>query len=226
MQTFKVKSEQIRVIYNGVEHLDIQTDISKWHMELQADRHAFLACMVANLHYGKDHVVLLKAWRKVKDQLEHANRQVVLVLAGRFDSMDKSLRTLAQHLGLNEDVRFLGQVKDVFGLLKAVDVGILTSPYEDGEGCPNAVLEYMASGLPVIGSDISGIRDLVDVSGYPFLVPIGDVDILADRIVQLALNPELRIKLGEANRQRAIEEFSIHRMCKNTVTFIQECLNI
>jgi glycosyltransferase involved in cell wall biosynthesis len=226
MTTFKLKSEQVRVIHNGVAHPEIRTDSSQWRMELQADRPVFLACMVANLHYGKDHVVLLRAWRKVKEQLECATRKAVLVLAGRFDSMHDTLRRLVHELGLTEDVRFLGQVKDVFGLLKCVDLGVLTSPYEDYEGCPNAVLEYMACGLPVVGSNICGIRDLVDVSGHPFLVPIGDVDTLADRIVHMALNSELRVKLGEANRRRAIEEFSIDRMCKNAVTFILECLKI
>lgn len=225
-QTFKVKSERIRIIYNGLDYADPQLDIATWRRKLQVYRHSFLACMVANLHHGKDHVSLLKAWKKVIDQLTDVNRHAVLVLAGRFDSTDKSLKTLVKDLGLNEVVRFLGQVEDVSGLLKAVDVGILTSPYENYEGCPNAVLEYMISGLPVIGTDIPGIRDVVDVSGYPFLVPIGDVDALTDRILQLVLNPDLRIKLGKANHRRAIAEFSVRRMCENTVTFIQECMYI
>jgi glycosyltransferase involved in cell wall biosynthesis len=223
-RTLDVDPERIRIIRNGVEISKHATDVPAWRTALEVSESSFLACMVGNLHQGKDHVTLIKAWQQVVKQLTTMNLNAVLLLAGRFDSTDRSLKQLSEDLGVNEHVRFLGVVKDVAGLLRSVDVGILTSPFNNYEGCPNAVLEYMASGLAVIGTDIPGIRDVVDVSTHPFLVPIGDVDSLSERIIQLAVNPELRIRLGEANRQRAVTEFNLQNMCDKTVEFIKECI--
>src|SRR5690242_21118675 len=67
----------------------------------------------------------------------------LLVLAGRSEGRLQLLETLARDHGIYERVRFAGDVEDVAGLLDASDVGVLCS---SAEGCPNAVLEYMAAG--------------------------------------------------------------------------------
>lgn len=225
-QTFKVEPERIRIIPNGVQLEKPIMGTAAWQQALQAKEGSFLACMVANLHHGKDHVTLLRAWQLVVRQLMTTGRDAVLALAGRFDSTEHPLRQLSQELGISEHVRFLGPVKDVAGLLGAVDVGILTSAYDNYEGCPNAVLEYMASGLPVVGTDIRGIRDVVDASAHPFLVAMGDSGALSDRLIQLAMQPELMMKLGEANRRRAAIRFTLEGMCVETAEFIKECLRV
>jgi len=223
-RTFKIESKRIRVIPNAVDLDKCAMDRTTWRRTLKVGADSFLACMLANLHQGKDHATLVKAWQWVVRELAKVGRGAVLVLAGRSDTTDQYLRDLSQELGINEYIRFLGAVNDISGLLKSVDVGVLTSRYTNYEGCPNAVLEYMASGLAVVGTDIPGIRDVVDVSAFPFLVPIGDSGALADRIIQLAVSPELRRKLGEVNRQRAMTEFTLRGMCGKTVDFIKESL--
>jgi glycosyltransferase involved in cell wall biosynthesis len=226
VRELNVQSKKITVIPNGVELGTPEADVSTWHRRLGLRGDSFVACMVANLHGGKDHVTLLKAWQNVVQRLANLNRYAVLVLAGRFDSTEESLRDLSRELGIADHVRFLGLVKDIAGLLRAVNVGVLTSGHTNYEGCSNATLEYMASGLPVAGTDIPGIRTLVDPSGYPFLVPIGDVKALTDRIFQLAVDPDLRVKLGKAQQQRALTDFTVMTTCGRTVEFIQEAMSV
>ena len=79
-----------------------------------------------------------------------------LVLAGAPLFTFSDVKRLAEETGVSETVRFPGQVKDISGLLHACDIGVLISKHE---GLPNAVLEYMAAGLPVIATDLPGNRE-------------------------------------------------------------------
>ena len=70
------------------------------------------------------------------------------------------------------------------------------------ESRPRAVLEYMANGLPVAGTDIPGILELVGDEGARFLAPPGDAERLAAALLELITSPELRRAAGSANQQR------------------------
>jgi glycosyltransferase involved in cell wall biosynthesis len=216
-----VRRELLHVIHNGVQLAPRAADRAAWRSRLEVDDDCFLACMVANLQVFKDHVTLLKAWRIVVDRLQALKRQSVLLLAGRFDGTQDSLKALADELELGGSVRFLGQVKDVAGLLGAVDVGVHSSV---NEGCPNGVLECMAASLAVAGTDYSGIREAVGEQGYQFLAPPGDAQSLAERIIALALDREVRREAGAANRQRIESEFDPRNMCRKMLSLIVEGL--
>jgi glycosyltransferase involved in cell wall biosynthesis len=223
VQVLGVKRNRIRVIHNGIELPEPELDRAEWRSQLGVDDDCFIACMVANLSIYKDHITLLKAWRKVVDRLTAVGRHAVLLLAGRFDNTQDLLKALAFDLELGKSIRFLGEVKDVAGLLGAADLGVFSSR---NEGCPNGVLECMAARLPVVGTDISGIREAVGLEEYQFLAPPGDAETLADRLLELALNFELRAKHAALNRERIEMEFNPRRMCEETVELISSSLLI
>jgi glycosyltransferase involved in cell wall biosynthesis len=177
--------------------------------------------MVANLQRFKDHITLLKAWRVVVDRLASEGREAVLLLAGRFDDTPLNLKALAYDLELGRSVRFLGSVKDVSGLLGAVDLGVHSSV---NEGCPNGVLECMAAGLAVAGTDYPGILEAVGAEGYAHLAPPGDAEALAERIIKLALDPTARRAAGSANRLRIENEFPPWNMYQKVLSVIAEGL--
>lgn len=216
-----VDRSKIRVIPNGVERSVAQSDRSEWRFRLKIDDDSFVACMVANLHDNKDHRTLLRAWRRVVDGLN--GRRAILVLAGRHDGAYESLAALAGELKLNGNVRFAGQVLDVPGLLSAADVAVFSSV---AEGCPNGVLESMAAGLAVAGTNIDGIRSVVGAAGLPFLSPPKDEEGLAGAILQLANDDDLRVTIGAENRQRVKENYEATRMCEETVAVLREALNV
>lgn len=210
LQELGVKSDRIRVIQNGVELPAPSSDRSTWFSRLGLDnkRDYLLVCMVASFREEKDHETLLRAWSRAIRRLSSGNDDVKLLLAGRKDRTFDKIYTLVAELELHESVAFLGHVSDVSGLLSIVDIGILSS---HTEGSPNAVLEYMMAGLPVVATDIGGIKEAVG-DAYPYLSPPGDIIKMSDHIIQFATRPELRARVGAANRQRAQSEFSTQKL--------------
>ena len=123
--------------------------------------------------------------------------------------MQDAAKALAFDLRLDESVRFLGVVDDVPGLVGASDVSVLSSLRE---GLPRSLLESMGAGVPVAGTDIPGIREAVGAEGLPFLAPLHDVDALADVLLVLARDGDLRARLGASYARRVAQEFTVDRM--------------
>lgn len=206
---------KVTVIPNGVELAAPELDRGAWRDRLEVDDRCFVVCMVANLHANKDHATLLRAWRKVVSGLN--GREALLVLAGRHDGAYESLVSLASELKIDDSVRFIGPVLDVSGLLSAVDLGVFSSR---SEGCPNAVLESMAAGLPVVGTDIEGIREVLGPAGARFLAAPGDSDSFANAILTLLNDRSLCAEIGAQNRERVRNNYDSLRMCKETAALL------
>jgi glycosyltransferase involved in cell wall biosynthesis len=197
----------VAIVPNGVALDPPARGPAEWRRAL-ALGDAFVAGMVANLHRHKDHATLLRAWRMVTRECRAAGRAAVLVLAGRADDRAGALQALAAELGIADTVRFAGPVEDVSGLLAALDVGVLSSR---AEACPNAVLEYMAAGLPVTGTAIAAMRDCLGPEAP--LAPVDDAGALATCLLRLAGDPALRAAEAARNRARAAACYAPDRMC-------------
>lgn len=201
--------DRIRVVRAGIEPVAVTASRDEWRRSHGLAADDFAACMVAHFRRSKDHATLLRAWRLVVDRLAAEGRRAVLVLAGDSYPMGDAAKALAFDLRLEGSVLFVGETADVAGLLGASDVGVLSS---FREGFPVSLLECMAAGLPVCGSDIAGIREVVEPEGADFLAGTGDAETLADVIVRLASDDELRGRIGAANRDRVLREFTPQRM--------------
>lgn len=216
VRTYGLSPESIKVIHNGIAVPKPLDDRDVWRQRLGLPADVPTACMVANLSRYKDHETLLRAWAEVSRR--HGHGRAELLLAGRFDGAEAMLQPLCEELGIADRVRFLGKVDDVDGLLAAVDLFVYSSR---SEGIPNAILEAMAAGLPVAATDIPGIREAVGPESIRYLAPAGDVAALAERIGCLLTDAELRVWVGERLRQRAENEFSLTRMCRETAEAYQ-----
>jgi glycosyltransferase involved in cell wall biosynthesis len=100
----------------------------------------------------------------------------------------------------------------VADLVRAADVKVLASvPTAEGtrEGIPVVIMEAMASGLPVISSQLSGIPELVDNGRTGILVAPGDAEALAEALLKLYENPALRHSMGQAGREKVLREFNM-----------------
>lgn len=209
------------VVHNGIDLEPCRKTRSEWRTNLGIDEDATVVTMVANFRPQKDHPTLLHAWKKILTTIPDNQAQPQLLLAGAPQESFENVHQMAGSLGLLDSVSFLGQVKDVAGLLESSDIGILTTT---DEGLPNAVLEYMASKLPVVATDRPGNREaLGDDPQQPFCKP-GDPDSLAAQLQILLRNPNLRQELGTRNQARAAAEFSIDAMCEKTVGIISNLL--
>jgi glycosyltransferase involved in cell wall biosynthesis len=209
IEKLNVDTAKMHVIPNGIEVAQPQLDRRAWRKRLEIDETSFVACMIANLHANKDHATLLRAWRIVVDR----KRDAVLVLAGRHYGAYESLVKLTNELGIADHIRFAGQVSDVAGLLSGVDLGVFSSR---SEGCPNGVLECMAAGLAVVGTDIEGIREIE----IQFLAPPGNAERFAEMTLKLADDPHLRTTAGARNQVRVKERYNAPRMCEEIVALL------
>jgi glycosyltransferase involved in cell wall biosynthesis len=212
-----VNESRCRFIPNGVGLPTPKETRSKWRQHLGLGEGEFLATMVANLTCKKDHLTLLKAWKEVLAS-NQSSKLPVLALAGRFGDTEKLVKAMAYDLEIGRAVRFLGAVEDVDGLLLASDLCVFSS---QAEGCPNGILEAMANGLPVVATDITGVRDAVGQDARVHLAPIGDHTALACKIQIMLERPTLRQIEGEKNRARIVSEFSIEKMCRASVEIIK-----
>lgn len=218
-RTLKVPEKRLKVVPNGVTLSPPVKTRAAWRRDLNIEESSPVACMLANITSYKDYPTLLRAWRLVVDRWGPKPNRPVLLLAGREGDAFEQIRSLVSDLGLENVVWFLGAVDDVASLLNAVEIGVLSSP---SEGCPNAVLEYMASGLPVAGSDVAGIRDVLPPEGLPFLSPCGDANGLAVTLEHLLADKDLRLSLGDKNRHWAEHEFSFDAQCRKAASLIKE----
>jgi glycosyltransferase involved in cell wall biosynthesis len=214
--------DRVHVIYNGISMEPGVKSREQWRSQLGLGEDVFVACMVANLTPFKDHATLLRAWRIVLDRLDGKNKRAVLLLAGGLFSETSNLKIMAYDLELCGSVRFLGPVMDITGLSHASDLCVFSSRVE---GSPNAVLECMATGLPVAGTDIPGLREAVGEDNVRFLAPPGDAELLAEKILLLAQDRKSRHEIGCLNRERVATVFSLERMTRDATRLIASVIN-
>jgi glycosyltransferase involved in cell wall biosynthesis len=169
-----------------------------WRARLEIGPGDLVACMIGHLHEGKDHDMLLRAWRLVVDAVRLEGKHAVLLLAGRPAGNEDAVKGLAFDLDLRSHVRFLDDVADISGLLEAVDLAVFSSRSEClGRGAT----EPMYAGLAVVGTDVPGIREALGEHGREFLAAPGDERAFADAILRLARDPGLRAGVGKANAE-------------------------
>jgi glycosyltransferase involved in cell wall biosynthesis len=127
------------------------------------------------------------------------------------------------HLKDNK-VRFVGQVNpaEVCDWLKVADVFTLVS---FSEGFPCALAEAMSTGLPCVVSDIPANRQLIDDGEHGFLTPVGDLTAISTAIVQLLKNVTLRLRMGEAARQRIEDNYSSDKISDRYETLFRQMLS-
>jgi glycosyltransferase involved in cell wall biosynthesis len=172
--------------------------------------------MVANLHAEKDHHTLIAAWRSVVDRWQ-ISRPPHLLLAGAFRERYQSLLAQVQSLGLERHVHFLGEVREVDDLYRAIDLCVFSS---FREGIPNAILEAMAHERAVVATDYPGIREAVGAEGTPLLAAARDPQALADKILRAAGDDELRARFGRAGRERVREVFGVDVMAERMTRIV------
>lgn len=191
------------VISNGILLPPVATlaDRCRARAVLELEDHDFVVGIVARLEAVKAHEVLFDAVAK----LASTHPRLRLICVGEGDR-EAELRELVDTLGITRQVRFTGLRRDVEQLLPGFDVACLTSRYECA---PLAVLEAMAAGVPVIATDCGAVRNMVTDGREGYIVDVGDVDALADRIASLAEDADLRTRMGAQGRIRAERKFRI-----------------
>lgn len=162
------------IIENGInvkKYLNAKK-ISRENLNLKEED--IVICQVARFNEIKNHETTIKALKELPDKYK-------VLFLGEGEGLEK-IKYLAEKLNINNRVRFLGYRKDVENILQTSDISILTSDYE---GMPISALESMVIN-PFIGSDVPGIRDLIE--GIGILFKVKDHRDLKDKILNLMSN--------------------------------------
>jgi glycosyltransferase involved in cell wall biosynthesis len=212
-----VDAHRVRLIYNGIDLAPyVRSEVARAaaRERLGIERDAFVMIAVGNLHTYKGHRDLIEACAEIRASLPAGWR---LIIAGRDQEGNRATYdALIESLGLGQNVRLLGLVPDVSGLLLAGDLFVQPSHHE---GLPNAVIEAMAASLPVVGTLVGGIPELVvgasdgaSTAGTTgWLVEPSDSHALALALATAASDSALRAAMGRRGRARAEALFSIER---------------
>ncbi|MGH7730634.1 MAG: glycosyltransferase family 4 protein [Candidatus Eiseniibacteriota bacterium] len=182
--------------------------------ELAIDPDRKLVLCVARLIPEKGVVELVEAAKLVC----RARKDVVFLIAGTGPLLEK-LRAMVRSSGLERQFRVLGWRNDVNALMKCAD--ILTLPSYYMEGLPVSILEAMACGKPVVATHHKGCEDAVVDGQTGYLVPVRAVEPLAEKLVALLGDPDLRARMGQAGRRRVEQHYEIDH-CTRTIVGVLE----
>jgi glycosyltransferase involved in cell wall biosynthesis len=169
---------------------------------------AFAVLSTGRLVPVKGYQYLIEAVGK----LRAGGSSAILLIAG--DGPERAaLQAQAERLGIGDRVRFLGWRADVSTLLAGVDAFALATL---GEGFGLAILEAMAQRLPVVATRVVAVPEIVHDGETGLLVPPRDPAALADALLALERDSELRRRFASAGQRRVLDHFSVARMVRDT----------
>ncbi len=200
-------SRKIRVVHNGMPDIGAgeRADPGAGPVRLVT---------IARLCEQKDFATLFRALARLRDLDWHLDQ------VGEGPLKD-NIRDLARSLGLSDRISFLGRSEQVAPLLARAQVYLLVSNWE---GFPRSILEAMRAALPVIASDVGGVREAVVNGENGFLVGRSDDGVLADRLRRLIASPALRVRMGAEGRARYERQFTFERMLEQTCVVYREVI--
>jgi glycosyltransferase involved in cell wall biosynthesis len=210
-----IAGDKIKVIYNGLDLERLEPKITDRRaicaeLGLPLDENLKFITLVANLrHKVKNQPMFLCAAQKVLQEFPNAH----FVLAGEGE-LRENLENLAKELKIAENTHFIGRCSQVPELLSVSFAGVLTS---FNEGFSNAILEYMAAGIPVVATNVGGASEAIAEGETGFLVESDDDAALANRLIELLQDEEKARKFGARGREIVEQKFSCAAQLENTL---------
>ena len=210
------QGKESKLIFNGIPEIPYDSKLVDWKKLLKLPADTKVVTMISNITKYKDHLTLLKAWKKVSITDDFSN--FVLVLAGKQGETFSTIKSFVEENNLSAKVKFTGEIADTYSLMKITSLAIHSSK---SEGMSNSVLEYMAAGLPVVASRIEG--NIKALGGdYPLLFEEGNSRDLEDVLTHALANIDNIQKIGLSNKIRVKKLFSVTRMAEEYINLFQK----
>ena len=196
-------------IYNGIEEseFDKSSNYEKFRQEFGFEKDSIVIGKIGSMYPQKAHEVLFEAAKLVLNAVPEA--RFLLVGDGPRRS---ELQAMVSNIGLENEITFTGLRSDVPDLLHFIDIFVLSSAWE---GFPMTILEAMASGTPVVVTDVGGNSEAVIHGETGYLVTQGDYQALACAIIELADNYQKRVSMGKAGKNRLLNNFTSEVMVRS-----------
>jgi len=198
-----------KVIYNGINLKEFDNQ----NTSLKLDNDSIKICMVGRFNPPKDYKSLIEVISHIQ------GTAVEFIIIG--DGPDRAVFEDKLKNEKLDNVKLLGKRNDVPGILKYCDIGILLNPKHVSEGISNAIMEYMAAGLPIVATNSGGTPELVNNLENGILVEPEDVEGIEKAMRLLIHNKSLRKCMGVASRQIIEQSFSMENMIKEYTKIYQ-----
>lgn len=211
---YNLRPSKVKTITNGINTNKFNRS-DEWRIirrEIGCDEGDFVIGNVSNFRRVKNHIFLIEAFSGIVKR--NPNTKLVLIgqgFLGDPENTEDEIKGLVRKLGIEDNVKFLGYRDDIAQVLSTFDLFCLTSLKE---GLPISLLEAMATGVPVVGTDVEGISDVIKHKANGLLVPLKDIETLSSVIERLIENKSLRRLLGMQSRKMVVENYSLKKSIK------------
>ncbi|MBN1132800.1 MAG: glycosyltransferase [Bacteroidales bacterium] len=203
-------ANKIKVIYNGLKFNQYEGHIP-----------------TPLYHRKNNEIVLGNAGRLVRQKgqeflidlaevLKKRNANFRILIAGE-GKLDMRLREYARTKGVEDRIVFMGFLKDMKSFMDSIDIFVLSSRWE---GFGYVIVEAMAMAKPVVAFDVSSNPEIIDDNVNGYLVPPFDIEVLADKVMDLMKDPGLRGQFGMVARQTARERFDYNESLNKVESYI------
>ncbi|MBI5740379.1 MAG: glycosyltransferase [Nitrospirae bacterium] len=204
---YSFASRKIMVVHNGINADNFFKQDCIGGTDKRAQK---IIVTVGRLYHQKNHRLFLEAAKIVLKKSE--DKEIKFLIIGK-GPLQEELENYAESLGIRGNVIFAGERNDIPEVLHDADIFVMTSLYE---GMPNAVMEAMAAGLPVVASDVGGSNELVVDGETGFLCPCDNAALIAERVIHLLADPQNSSVMGERGRERILRDFTLQKMVDDT----------
>jgi sugar transferase (PEP-CTERM/EpsH1 system associated) len=222
-QLINIDPEKIRVIYNGVDidrfQIDSSYSLKEKRKEFGLKKEDIIIGSAARFDPVKNIDALVRAFARLPEGILEKCK---LLLLGDGPELS-CVQNTAKDLGVKEKVLFAGMRSDIPQCLSLVDIYVQPSKFE---GVPNAVLEAMAAGLPVIATKVGGVPEIIEDGRTGILVAVDDKRSLTQSIEFLIENSDKRREMGSLGRKRVTSLFSIEKMVSEYEKLYEEIMQL
>lgn len=207
-----VPNKKIITLYNSIDPSDFDdfTYINRITEKIKEGSEIILGT-VGRLYYQKDPITLIKSFKIINNRFP--NTKLVMVGDGPLEQV---CIKLIDKLGLKSKIDLTGYQKNSKAYYKIFDIFMLSSHYE---GLPYALLEAMSMGIPSIGTNVVGIKDLILNGRTGYLAEEEDYSGLADAVINLLSNPQIMSEFSENAKNITRENFNFNNGIKEYQEF-------
>ena len=219
IEAIGAKPDKFFILPNGLDPTEFASQLTpaEARRKLGLDPAAPVVTKIARLRPQKNHAMFLAMAAKV---LEH-RPEVRFLVVGDGPQL-AAVQEQACSMGLSNSVLFLGNRSDIPDVLAATDVSVLTSHFE---GLANALLESMCAGVPVVTTDYAGVEEVVIDQQEGYIVPRDAAPVMAEKVLRLLDNPDLRKQMGQRGIDTVTRRFSMEAMADKLLSIYETCMS-
>ena len=212
----KIPHQKIKIIRNGIEGNNATSAINLREVYNISDD-CFLFGSIGRFHSQKNFPMMIEAFHKFNQRFQKS--KLIIVGGGREET---KLKKIIENYGLEGKVFLYNEPKNAKGTLSSFDCFLLSSRYE---GLPNVIMEAAIHNLPVLSTDVGGVRELVKNDRYGIVVPQGNIAEFVKGMEKFYIDEKYRKSSASTLREHILKHFSVDKLINSHIALYDSLLN-